>query len=516
MVCNLLVAPGMGTRTPLLTVLFLLSLSPALAEPGGPAERRDPQFRERLRSRVERAADINFALHKAMAQQTPRTFGPVSDMIFRTHHEPELGLHKMGTMSLLKQKMPLLRWQKKAILQMIRSPERGLLPKNPPLPATGTIEARHYAMRDFLEPDIQQFEQAGFKVEREGRTAVATRGRLRVVMRETHEDILRDIVDPNVHVITYNGHSQIGGTVEQALQRLGDKEAVNRKLLAMFQCVGTQTLPLVKARVPSIDVITSRKPLYVRETPSLVRALYEGIEKGEGYHRLYRRLEDAAWYRGRLVFPHRTDSLEHTDYDINGVLDSQQAGKIEALSEKQQQTAKSVMSGVHYLRTMNPYYAEETPGAVFDKRDAEIPLVAMGISFHGPGTRVARVREMTDQGKRRFEIALDAKFKDADPHFVAAATVFELQMHLQKTLAGKSDPRAKVRALAFTGEYLQLIESDRRAAQRALDGVTEMYDLPRLSLFQVEMALAGEHVIGEKQVDRLEELVNRAAGDATP
>ena len=95
-------------------------------------------------------------------------------------------------------------------------------------------------------------------------------------------------------------------------------------------------------------------------------------------------------------------------------------------------------------------------------------------------------------------------------HFVGAASVFELQMHLQKNLAGKTDRRAKVRALAFTGEYLGLIPKNRSQAQKALDRVTRMNGLPKLNMWQVQNAIAGDHVIGEKQVTKLQRLVDQA------
>ncbi len=463
------------------------------------------------RKKVVRGMELNSMIHKAMAQRGPSSRGAVQRLISRVYRERDPSLHRMGVMALVKRKMPLQRDQKKAILKMVRSPTRGLLPKRPPIPKKGKIEVRHYAMHGFMDKDLAQMKRAGFKVKKVPGGAEATRGRYHVLVRETHKNIMRDLHDSKVNMIVYNGHSQIGGTVEQALLQPSMKQPRGRKLIALFQCVGTQTLPLLKARAPGADIITSNVPLYVAETPHLMRALYDGVEKGQGYHGLRRTMDKAAWGKNRLVFPNQTASLGHTDYDMNGMLDKhQKPGSIQVLNRKERRGAKSLMSGVHYLRTMNPYYAGDTPGAVFKPSQTNVPLRSMGINKAQGQKTVTKFVEHKKAGKKWFEIALNSKFKTAPRHFVGAAAVYETQMKLQEKFLGKKDLRAKVRALAFTGEYLDLIPNNKAKAQSALNRLTRMNGLPKLSMYQVKNAIAGDHVIGEKQVDKLMAVVNRA------
>ncbi len=469
------------------------------------------------RKKVVRGMEINSMIHKAMAQRGPTARGAVQRLISRVARERDPSLHRMGVMALVKRKMPLLRSQKKAILKMVRSPTRGLLPKRPPIPKKGKIEVRHYSMHGFMKDDLKQMERAGFKIKKIPGGAEATRGRYHVLVRETHKNIMRDLHDSKVNMIVYNGHSQIGGTVEQALLQPSMKQPRGRKLIALFQCVGTQTLPLLKARAPGADIITSNVPLYVAETPLLVKALYDGVEKGDGYHRLRRRLDKVAWGKNRMVYPNQTASLGHTDFDMNGMLDKhQKPGSIQVLNHKERRGAKSLMSGVHYLRTMNPYYAGDTPGAVFKRSQADVPLRSMGINKQPGQKTVTKFVEHKAAGKKWFEIALNQNYKTAPRHFIGAAAVFETQMALQKKFLGKNDKRAKVRALAFTGEYLDLVPRNKAKAQQALDRLTRMHGLPKLSMYQVKSAIAGDHVIGERQVDKLEALVDRAGGLRRP
>ncbi len=491
----------MKLRTLLIITLWLLSSSLAQAN-----------ARNAIRKKADRASALNSQVLDAMAQKQAASQGAVSRLISSAQRERDPHLHKLAVMALLKNKMPLQRDQKRMILQMVRDPSRGLLPKAPPLPKTGTIEVRHYAMSGFMQPDLAQLKAAGFQVKEVPGGAEAVKGRFHVVVRETHQNILRDLHDTKVHLVVYNGHSQIGGTVEQALLQESMKQPRGRKLISLFQCVGTQTLPLLKGRAPNMDVVTSNAPLYVRETPNLMRALYEGLEQGDGYHRLRRRMEKVASGKGRLVFPNQTASLRHTDFDLNGVLDMYQPpGGIQVMTRKEQQAAKSLLSGVHFLRTMNPYYVEQTPGAVFTASQVKIPVVAAGLS-HGAGGQVTQIKEVQANGERRFEVALNPNFSHEPRHVVGAAAVFELQMHLQKTLARKDDPRAKTRALAFVGEYLELIPLKRSQAQTALDRVTALHGMPKLSMWEVSSAIAGDHVIGEKAVAKLQRVVDRACG----
>jgi hypothetical protein len=139
---------------------------------------------------------------------------------------------------------------------------------------------------------------------------------------------------------------------------------------------------------------------------------------------------------------------------------------------------------------------------------ASIPLQSMGIE-KGDGRSVTHIVER-DGEPRRIEVRLDSRFKDAPPHFIGAAAVFELQRYLQASLIKAPDERAKVRALAFATKYLELIPLSDDDAQAALDRLTAMNGLPGLGLPALRMALMGEHPLEERQVDAVAQLVSTA------
>lgn len=445
-------------------------------------------------------------LQAAMAQSAPSAQGPVADAIATARSEQDPLLHRMMVSNLVRQKMPLLREQKKEILRLVRDETRGLLPKVPPIPKQGTVEIRHYAMSGFLEPDMQHLREAGFQVTTRPGGAEATRGRLHVVLRQGHKDILRDLADPSVHMLVYNGHSQIGGVVEQALQQPQLRGPDRRKLVALFQCIGTQTLPFLKTALPRADVITSDEPLYISETPHLVQALYEAVDKGDSYHQMRRRLERAG-RRNSLVFPNQSVNLKHVDFEANGSLDiHDRKGIFQMLQGPARDAATGLMSGVHFLTSMNPYYVDESTNPVFRRDQAKVPLVARGMG-PGDGRSVAQITPCVVNGQRRFDVTLDPNYRTESRAFVGAASVFDVQMCLQKEFTGRDGLREKIRALCFAADYLDLIPRNRYDAQNALNRVCRMNGLPsNLDLWTIQSALGG-HVVNESAVDRLEQIV---------
>ena len=82
---------------------------------------------------------------------------------------------------------------------------------------------------------------------------------------------------------------------------------------------------------------------------------------------------------------------------------------------------------------------------------------------------------------------------------VGASTVFELQLHMQKTLLGKSDQRSRVRALAFAGEYLKRMYPGKKG-EKALGRLTKRYGFPSLRLYDMP---SGVHGLAESSIDRL-------------
>jgi hypothetical protein len=82
-------------------------------------------------------------------------------------------------------------------------------------------------------------------------------------------------------------------------------------------------------------------------------------------------------------------------------------------------------------------------------------------------------------------------------------------MGMQATLLEQTGARAQARALAFTGEYLQLMAMSTKESQGALDQVTKMNGLAKVDMYEMEAALDGSHILGEEQVTKVGALLGQ-------
>ena len=162
---------------------------------------------------------------------------------------------------------------------------------------------------------------------------------------------------------------------------------------------------------------------------------------------------------------------------------------------------------MNYVGSINPYYAELTPGAVFDELRSRIPVVPMGV-VAGDGKTVTHISEHGGNNERWFEIALDEHYAGSSRAFIGAASVYELELDLQRSLSDEVDTtRAQARALGFAVEYLTRMFLDEKVADRALKTLTAQKGLPVLGMSEVRHAMLGLHVLEERQVDRLSALI---------
>lgn len=128
----------------------------------------------------------------------------------------------------------------------------------------------------FYAGTVELLQRAGFTAEGE----VAPRGpswfgrtwgrdlRVRLRLKEFQSDVFAGMGDPDVHVVGYDGHSDIGRNMRRALQRAPDM--AGPKLVFYGLCAGKDALFRVRARYPEAQVLTTFNSSYFRteEGPS--------------------------------------------------------------------------------------------------------------------------------------------------------------------------------------------------------------------------------------------------------
>ncbi len=474
---------------PLILVPALLSW--AVAAPPAPGKRAD------------RARELSALMERARAQHTA---APIDEYLKRTAAERDPVLYKTGIGALLKQKVPMTRAQRRELVRLIREPGRGLLPQRLPVPRKGPIEVRYSVGAQFFDEEVQLLANEGFNVTDGPDGLNAQRGRVHVVIRSGHDKVLRDLKDPKVHLVIYSGHSELGGVVERGLQQADLGEMRGTKLVAMLSCNGTQTLPLLAARLPKAHLLSTLGYSHSGPDREVIKALLSGLDKRRSYAQIRQGLLRNG-VENNYLFPDRVAHLEHVDYDGNGRLDAPQwqggGVALAALGRRERAAAQRMLSGVHYVRTMNTYYSEEERSAVFTRAQASVPVVPVGIE-PGDGKSVVHVRERNDSGKRSFEVALDEHFAKAPKELVGAATVFELELALQRSLlegqGAESGERQRLRALAFTGDYIRRMFPAARG-EKALARLGKLKGFPAsVTLWRMP---SGVHDLSEFSLDRL-------------
>jgi hypothetical protein len=475
-------------RVSALVALVLALGSPVLAAP-----------------RPDRGATLGQLLQRARSEGSP---APVDELLRGLARVRDPLVRKFHLSALLLQKTPMTRQQRRTVISMVRDARTGVLPRRPPVPAEGTIEVRYNIGAEFFDDSVQALVSQGFQFSDnpDGDGMQARRGRLHVILDTGADNLLRHLRDPKVHAVIYSGHSQLGAVVENAV-RDGLVASGDAKLVAMLQCKGIQTLPLLASAMPNAHVLTTVDYSYSLSDQQFAHALLEGLERNESYPQIRSRIkrEQKTFLfpqRANYLFPDRVALLGHTDFDRNGRLDAEQLASEQAafatLTASQRRGATRLLSGVHYLRSMNAYYAEELPGAVFTRAQSATQVRAIGVEA-GDGSSVVRIHERKENEQTIVEVALDQRFATADPPFIAAATVYELQLHLQRSLLGETGDRGTVRALAFAGEYLNRMFPG-QAGERALARLLQHKRLPAVTLQSLP---SGVHALSESSIDAL-------------
>lgn len=136
----------------------------------------------------------------------------------------------------------------------------------------------------FFRGSVQLFERAGFALEGgESADGVGpswfsrTQSGLtvRVRLKEYASDVFATMDDPGVHVVGYDGHSDIGRNMRRSLRRAPDMAGA--KLVFYGLCAGKDALFRVRARYPGAQIMTSFNSSYFRtaEGPDGQRRMVE-------------------------------------------------------------------------------------------------------------------------------------------------------------------------------------------------------------------------------------------------
>lgn len=369
-------------------------------------------------------------------------------------------------------------------------------PRTPPVPSQGIIRIKQYIGEEFYEEGLDELRATGFALEKQGRLVLAQRGRLRVTVYRGDARVYRQTDDPDTDVIVFSGHADIGGVDELALRTA--KAQQGDKLIVGLKCRGQQTLPLIAARYPNAHLIATRHSSYANQDNNLLRAIYDGLERGETYKQIRARARRRASI-ANYIFPDSADLAGYLDRDRDGRRDRADE-HFDPPSEVRRTPGEKLLAAVGYVDSVNSYAHEDhslpgRPGAI------RMAFFSDGVATQSRARGATQIRLVERAGKPAFRVQLDPAFARAPQTVLGALATFEMQERLHRHL-GLVTERDRLRAFTFALDYLDRMTESQQEYVRALAALSRVHGLPRLT-YDEAFSLSGK--TGTKaQLDELE------------
>lgn len=232
-----------------------------------------------------------------------RAVGAMIDALSRVR-DPELrGFYFIG-LDALKKSLP------RAELARLEAIGHSVLPRRPLVDEytagrTRPLEVRHFIHPEFWKEELRLFtKKDGWTLVKKNAhdTERVYAGRLKdplgkkpplevnLVVKQGELDYLDAVADPNVHVLTYSGHSAVGGNGSEAIENAGKMVGAHPKLIFAANCRGKDNYAALTDKWPEAHVISTEHPTYSENGQAQLRALFQTLAAGQSY----------AWMRSKV------------------------------------------------------------------------------------------------------------------------------------------------------------------------------------------------------------------------
>ena len=223
---------------------------------------------------------------------------------------------------------------------------------------TLNISWRTGADEEFFPGAKELLEQRGFKPEGDvpprgpavfTKTMTRPNGEeveVRVHLKVNRSDIFAEMDEPDMHIVGYDGHSDIGRTIPGSLR--GAPDADGKKLIFYGLCAGKDNLDNVRERYPDAQLLTTFTSSYFNTTErdgkkvmtrsenfNVLMELVEGTVKGSDWETINREIRrDAILYPYHHVMPGGTNYISPAHTAIRRkALDSDNDGQADYLDK---------------------------------------------------------------------------------------------------------------------------------------------------------------------------------------
>lgn len=389
---------------------------------------------------------------------------------------------------------------------------RQLLPTRPPyeswLSGRGEqkLEVRHYVMDEFWKAEVAAYKKRGLTVVDQRPGFATLQGKLedprgkfppltvRVVMEATHENVLRDMDDPKVHMVIYSGHSQLGGVVSLSLVD-APKQMKGEKLLQIYNCRGKQTAGELHERFPGVHLSVTESSAYGPDDREVLDRTFEMLARRGEYSDLYRSLSsgDMIQPKSNYILPHDPRMLLTRDTDDDGLRDLGPLGAdrfydpVSALEKGGRSDFKPRVSSipieelsgekldhaVSYANTAFFYFAEDNRAAPLAVSEAD-KLVTAGW-FKAPADERVRIVPTKKNGRTFYEVSVNSQYAGQTRQALTAMVLYELQRFHCMDDHGAFTEADKLRGLMLVGSYVDVMVGFADECDAVLQGFGAAY-----------------------------------------
>ena len=386
-----------------------------------------------------------------------------------------------------------------------------LLPDKPPYDewfkgGKHTLEVRHYVMEDFWKANRSAYLKRGFTIKQESPSRIEMTKQLvdptgqnktitaNVTLVKGQDNVFRDMSNPDVNMVVYSGHAQLGGVVETSLpQAKGKMEGT--KLVQLYQCRGKQTVGDVLARFPGAQATATFSSSYDEDDVKVLTDTFDLIARRGSYPELRTDLrgEGLLQTSRNYLLPDDARVLGSRDEDRDGRRDvsgvgvdrffdprlaRNDGGKVDfkptaPAPDPESISGEKLAHAISYANTAFYYFAEENKAAPLTVAQSD-HFVPAGW-FASKGDEAVRVTESQKDGQTWYQVSVNSRYAGQSREAIAAMTLFEMQKHLCQKAKGGFDEADKLRGLQLVQGYTDMMVEYREDCDKLMQGFAQKY-----------------------------------------
>lgn len=379
---------------------------------------------------------------------------------------------------------------------------------------------------EFWKAELSSYRKAGFEVTPVSEhRVVATKTiedpsgerppvKVEVTLLQRDSDVLDAMRDPDVHLVLYTGHSQLGG-VGKLSSANGPAPSDGTKLVGFFACRTKQNVAAIQRRYPDAHLLVSEQGTYGHDDRIVIQRLLHGIAARQSYAAIERAAErEELWEPGNYLLPGEAKQLLHSDLDGDGVM-SVSGGRrdlvydapvrmgpgssisfspVRAPKDPASLDGGAVADAVQWFNTEYFYYTEDF-GSAKEKARAD-RFVADGWFAGTDASEIVRVEEVDNPGERPvWRVKVNSQYAHQSPDALAMMVTFALaEKTFKDTRPDDGAYDLRMRALALVSSYVSYHVEYSDVADHLLRRFADRFGFPpSLSWPVVDKAVSSDH-----------------------